>query len=174
MRCLCKPEGIHTATRAGDLDDSDPNVSMRFDMFLPAGWSMISLPLMPEDGHVGALFPDAGAMFRFTDGYEPLGPDNELMVGEGYWIYLDTAQVYVLQGRRVEGVTIPGVRSGWSMIGGCSGLARGSVTHGRIRAVFGFKNGYHLLDHSATLEPGKGYWVNCSEPATLTIGTGDE
>ncbi|MGA1874118.1 MAG: putative metal-binding motif-containing protein [bacterium] len=169
MRCLCEPEGSHTATRAGDPDDSDPDIAVRFEMVLPIGWNMISLPLIPKNSRVGVLFPDAGAVFRFADGYEPLGPDDTLMVGEGYWMYLGASHRYVLQGRPIEVLTIPAVRSGWSMIGGCSGPARGWVAHGHIRAIFGFRNGYYLLEPAVTLEAGKGYWVNCSEPGPLTI-----
>lgn len=135
---------------------------------------MISLPLIPQDSHVDALFPGAGAMFRFQAAYELLDPDDVLTAGEGYWIYLGAAQVFVLEGMAFDRITMLAVPSGWSMIGGCSGSARGSVTHGKIRGIFGFKNGYRHLDQDATLEPGRGYWMNCSEPAALTIDMVDE
>ncbi|MGA1844320.1 MAG: DUF3466 family protein [bacterium] len=174
MRCLCKPEGYHTAVREGDPDDSDPNVAIGSELFLTSGWHMISLPVIPPDRRRSALFPDAGALFKLTTGYEPLGPDDELNIGKGYWIYMGSTTSYMLQGKPIEGYTVPAFHNGWFMIGGCSRPAKPSVGNGIIKAVFGFSNRYILLDRNAPLQPGRGYWIYCSGSTTLSVETGDE
>jgi len=92
-RCLCSPDTLnqYTAVYAGDPNDADPDILgtiLTGHLYLPRGWSMISLPLEPEDAKVSTLFPDARAMFRFTSRHELLSGDDSLVTGEGYWIYL--------------------------------------------------------------------------------------
>jgi len=173
-RCLCSPDAStrYTALYSGDPDDSDPNVLgtiLTGHIDLPSGWSMISLPLEPDDSRSNTLFPDAGAVFEFTTKYELLDPNDELIVGKGYWIYLSAPNTYTLTGTPVEKYSIPNCLSGWRMIGGCSWDSMPSVDNGDIRAVFGFSNKYDLLGVNDPLEPGKGYWINLAERAMLTL-----
>jgi len=138
------------------------------DMELPAGWSMISLPVEPEDARIGTLFPDAGAVFAFSNMYDLLTATDELEVGKGYWIFIGAANTYSIEGMPIENYSLPDSASGWTMIGGCTYPAEASVANGTIRAIFGFSNQYYLVG-SNPLEPGKGYWINISELSTITV-----
>ncbi|MGA1874935.1 MAG: hypothetical protein ACMUIA_04965 [bacterium] len=59
------------------------------------------------------------------------------------------------------------------MIGTCTESAIPSVDQGTIRAIFGFSNKYEFIEAGASLEPGKGYWINLSEPTTLRVEKGE-
>ncbi|MGA1791793.1 MAG: LamG-like jellyroll fold domain-containing protein [bacterium] len=140
-----------------------------YKLNLPAGWSMISLPIKPDEARMDKLFPDAAALFKFTTKYEQLDPNDELEVGKGYWIYIPEAKTYSMSGTPFENFTIKDCQSGWSMMGGCSCPVKPSVDNNEIRVIFGFSNKYVRLGTDDPLEPGKGYWINLAEHTTLTI-----
>jgi len=171
--CLCGPEGFYTAVKKGDPDDGDPNVPgtlVEIEMAVGAGWGMISLPAMPLDETVDELFPDAIAVFRHTAaGYELLDGNEFLLPDKGYWIYLPQAHTYTISGMPIMDYAIPDAQSGWSMIGGCTYPALPSAENGMIRAVFGFTNRYIRVSPGDMLQPGRGYWINCSQQATLSV-----
>jgi hypothetical protein len=54
---------------------------------LPAGWSMISLPLEVPDHSVATLFPSATSVFEFVPA-SGSGPAVALEHGNGYWTNL--------------------------------------------------------------------------------------
>jgi len=153
-----------------------------FELHLPKGWSMISLPVEPIDRRVKALFPEAQAVFGYSGQngqyalldpnsarilnhpgpltlpqYTHLDPNAALEAGEGYWIYLPEEKPYSLKGLPIERIEIPEAKSGWSLIGACTELSTPSVDQGTIRAIFGFSNKYNFLGPGDSLQPGKGY-----------------
>ncbi|MGA1844825.1 MAG: hypothetical protein ACMUIS_09730 [bacterium] len=136
---------------------------------LPAGWSMVSLPVILDDARVSAVFPGARVVYGYASTYELLGPLDELTVGKGYWIFLSEARIFSLSGDPIEHFTLPQCPAGWSLIGGCSHPATASVQYGRIRALAGFANGYRLHSPGGTLEPGTGYWIHLSEQTALSV-----
>ena len=142
---------------------------MTFGMHLSPGWSMISLPVEPEDARMSTLFPGVNAVFRFTDRYELLAPNDSLEKGVGYWIYVPEPRTYLITGTPFVSYTILNAPAGWSMIGGCYIPAQPSVMNGEIGAVFGFTNQYILISSYDNLEPGHGYWINLSMSTTLTV-----
>lgn len=147
-----------------------PNYS--FQMNLPAGWSLISLPLRPESRLAGDLFPEAAAIFSFDQRYKYVDKDEELQVGQGYWIYLPKATTYNLTGTPIDAPSLE-VRGGWSLIGACQAPTQVLVNRGSLEAIFGFNKGldknYYSLGSSDYLEPGQGYWAYCPEPAQISL-----
>ena len=83
-------------------------------MQLPAGWSMISLPVRLGGATVTTLFPDVVVMYRYETGtgYVRVEAGGNLEVGMGYWILLDTPQSYVIKGTEITKHTVP-VENGW-------------------------------------------------------------
>ena len=53
-----------------------------------AGWSMISLPVIPESPVISELFPEAVVIYGYEKefGYKRIMEKEELEVGKGYWI----------------------------------------------------------------------------------------
>jgi hypothetical protein len=146
-------------------------------MGLPAGWSMISLPVRPEVATITALFPGAVVVYKYEKGagYAQVAEGENLEVGTGYWILLDNPQSFVIKGTEITEYTTP-VENGWYMIGGCSMPAQKMVTNGRIDVIYGYAQGigYTRLLGSELLKPGKGYWIlfsNTSEGAEFTAST---
>jgi hypothetical protein len=146
-------------------------------MDLPAGWSMISLPVTPAVSTLTTLFPDAVVVYKYIKGtgYVWVQAGENLEVGVGYWILLEQPQSYVIKGTEITKYMIP-VVDGWYMIGGCSMPADKMVTSGKIVVVYGYTQGvgYERIPDSKPLEPGKGYWIffsKTSEGAEFTAMT---
>jgi hypothetical protein len=146
-------------------------------MDLPADWSMISLPVVPQDACLASLFPEAVVVYKYQKGtgYVPVQAEEKLEGGMGYWILLDEPKEYVLMGTKITQYTIP-VSDQWYLIGGCTDPAQRTLTEGNIKAVHGYAQdgGYTTLRASDPLEQGKGYWIlfsNTSEGSKFTAGT---
>ncbi|MGA1795080.1 MAG: hypothetical protein ACMUIL_04385 [bacterium] len=100
---------------------------------------------------------------------------NILLISSVHFSASILAQEYQVSAiKSIEEYTVPAFPNHWCMIGGCSRPAKPSVGKGMIKAVFAFSNHYDLLDRTALLQPGRGYWIHCSESTTLTVETGDE
>jgi hypothetical protein len=147
-------------------------------MELPAGWSMISLPVRPNIATVTTLFPEAVVMYKYQreEGYVLVQAEGNLEVGMGYWILLDSPQSYTLKGSAITKYTMP-VEDQWYMIGGCSFPAQQKmVTNGSIDVIYGYTQGvgYERIPGSEPLEPGTGCWIkfsNTPEGTEFTAST---
>jgi outer membrane protein assembly factor BamB len=182
-KCLCSPDiqEKYTAIRLGDPDDLDPNIPETIhtkNMSLPAGWSMISLPLIPQGPQgnlVSYLFPGAKVVYGFDKGkgYIRIADEKVIKVGKGYWILMDEAKTHFITGSIISEHNFP-VQEGWYMIGGCTLQANASVDSGNIRVIYGYEqgSGYERVLESEYLEPGKGYWIKFEDiagQASLTV-----
>jgi hypothetical protein len=142
-------------------------------MELPKGWSMISLPVVPESLILSDVFPGAVVVYRYERGFGYLRVKEELKVGEGYWILLNEEQAYTVTGECIQEYTLS-VENGWYMIGGCTHPARVIPHNCGICAIYGFDQGvgYQTVLESECLEPGKGYWIcikDATDEATISV-----
>ncbi len=150
----------------GRMTEPEPH-SFTFD--LPSGWSLVSLPVTPTDGSLAALFPTALSAFAYDGSYQQL---TQLEPGQGYWVNLETAHSSSITGSPVAHVakTLP---AGWSLIGvPWGGIAKTAIERTPadiLTSVFGYSDGYYEAD---PLAAGQGYWVNLSEPGTLSLTGG--
>jgi hypothetical protein len=179
-RCLCSPDGSnqYTALYSGDPDDSDPNILgtiLTGHIYLPGGWSMISLPLEPEDSKVSALFPDSVVIYSYKKGigYERVKAEESLEVGKGYWILLNEAKAYTITGEIIDEHNM-GVQDEWYMIGGCSFDAQASEDNCNIDVIYKYVQGigYQRIVEGENFLPGKGYWIlikDITDQASLTV-----
>jgi hypothetical protein len=156
---------------------NDDYATVKYSEGLPAGWSMISLPVRPEIATVANVFPEAVVVYRYQKGagYVRVQAGENLEVGMGYWILLDKPQPYITEGTEITEYTIP-VADGWYMIGGCTLPAEKMVTSGKIVVIYGYMQGigYQRLPVSEPLEQGKGYWIlfsNTAEGVAFTAST---
>lgn len=65
-------------------------------MDLPAGWSMISLPVLPSNRSASALFPEAEVVYGFDHNWGYYEAE-ELNQEDGYGILLHQSQSYNLE-----------------------------------------------------------------------------
>lgn len=138
-------------------------------MALPKGWSMISLPVIPADASVAALFPDAVVVYGFEKSLGYVRKET-LEAGQGYWILVNAPQSYTLTGQPIQAYTIPADADGWLMIGGCTGPAKASVDTGNIGVIYRFTQelGYQRVLESESLERHQGYWILINDATSET------
>ncbi|MGA1864046.1 MAG: chitobiase/beta-hexosaminidase C-terminal domain-containing protein [bacterium] len=144
---------------------------------LPKGWSLISLPADRENSLVSDLFPEAQVIYGFEkdSGYVRIKQDEELKVGEGYWILLPEAKTYSISGTPVTEYTLP-VTNGWFLIGSCSSPAKPTINTGHIDVIYGFHQdvGYERVQESESLYPTEGYWIllsNTNDQSILKVSS---
>ncbi|MGA1841536.1 MAG: chitobiase/beta-hexosaminidase C-terminal domain-containing protein [bacterium] len=144
---------------------------------LPKGWSLISLPADRENSLVSDLFPEAQVIYGFEkeSGYVRIKQDEELNVGEGYWILMPEARTYSISGTPVTEYTLP-VTNGWFLIGSCSSPAKPTINTGHIDVIYGFQQdvGYKRVQASESLYPKEGYWIllsNTNDQSILKVSS---
>ena len=150
---------------------------MCFHLYLSSGWSMISLPVVPDKATLKDLFPEAVVLYKFQKEikYVRVAENEDLEIGKGYWILLNTPQLFIIRGKAITEYTIP-VEDGWIIIGGCTSSAQRKVNNGNCDIVYGFnqEKGYIRISEPDLLEPGKAYWIlfrDTSEGAEFTVST---
>jgi hypothetical protein len=177
--CLCLPAPLigYTAWKGGDPDDHDPNVPKKkttiFD--LEAGWSMVSIPVIPDANILSDLFPEAVVVYSYQKGlgYVRVKTEEEIVPGKGYWILVNNAKHYTMTGRILDEYSIPVSGDGWYMVGGCTDPARALTVNCTIGVIYGYSKGYgYQRVASDQLLPGTGYWIlikNAGDRAELNV-----
>lgn len=141
---------------------------------VPPGWSMISLPRLPDDTSVSTLLPNAVVVYGYEKGTGYIRA-QKLEKGKGYWILSKTAESYPITGPPINKITQTVNENKWDMIGGCGFSSQASIVDGEIVVIYGFipGTGYQeVVLESENLEPCIGYWIlmnNITDPATLHI-----
>jgi plastocyanin len=132
------------------------------------GWNLLSLPFLPPDGAVSALYPTASsAAFTYQTGYQS---QAAVAPGPGYWLKFPAAQSVDLDGGAISAETVA-VTQGWNIVGSISvpvGVASVQSDPGGlvISSFFGYDAGYFTAD---TLQPGRGYWVKTGAAGSLIL-----
>jgi hypothetical protein len=142
---------------------------------LDAGWSMISLPIVPVSLILSDVFPGAVVVYRYERnvGYVRIQEGHELEVGKGYWILLNEAKTYTMTGEIIDEYNLS-VQDGWYMIGGCTLDAKASGDNCNIGVIYGYEqgSGYKRVQEGGNLKHGKGYWIffeNATDQAILNV-----
>lgn len=143
--------------------DPDNPQEMPWQIKLPGGWSMVSIPLIPDplkpqSASVSKLFPGAQVVYAYEKGlgYKRVKETDELKEGRGYWVLLKEKKTCSLTGKPVHYHTLSVKEDGWAMIGGCTYEARVSADSCHIGAIYGYdqETGYHQVAGSVHPEPG--------------------
>jgi hypothetical protein len=140
---------------------------------LLSGWNLVSLPVLPADLTPAANFPGAVNVFSYLTGTYAT-PVN-LQRGEGYWALYGSAATQPLSGESFDNTSLTASTGGrWYLIG--SATANVPVSTDLTTSPSGqIASGPFEWTGSAyttptNLEPGKGYWVLLTGPATINIG----
>ena len=134
------------------------------------GWNLVGLPVYVSDDSYQSVFPGSieNTLFSFSDGTYTL--EDELILGEGYWLRFSEDQNDTLIGECMDDFTIS-MYEGWNLISVVSHPVSvddivdtdGIIIDG---TVFGFSGGYY---EPTIIEPGKGYWVRCYNDGEIII-----
>ncbi|KAF5414786.1 MAG: hypothetical protein C5S48_07875 [Candidatus Methanogaster sp.] len=137
-----------------------------YTISLGAGWNLISIPVLPEDASVDAVFGSnfVPPVYEYNSGYIAA---TSLEPKKGYWV-LANAQVDIDVTGTAPTNTEVTVLQGWNLIGPVSSGVEVSSFANVIPPVYGYESGagYASAD---TLEQTKGYWVLASAETTLTV-----
>ena len=134
------------------------------------GWILVGLPVYVSDNSYQTLFPGSieNTLFSFSDG--TYTQEDELILGEGYWLRFSEDQSDTLIGECIDDFTIS-MSEGWNLISVVSRPVSvddiidpaGIIVEG---TVYGFSGGYY---EPTVLEPGIGYWVRCYNEGEIII-----
>ncbi len=136
------------------------------------GWNLVSLPLFLSDLSTTAVYPGAiSSAFSYDNGYTPR---DMLELGRGYWVKYPEQSSSLLFGSAITSYVV-NVTDRWNLIGALTYpvdiTAIEVVPPMTIQSFFfGFSN-YKGYFATTTLEPGKAYWVKCSEAGQLILHT---
>jgi len=133
-----------------------------------AGWNIVSLPVLVDDGSTGTLFPGSVTQAYSYDGAY-IARDT-LEAGKGYWLKFDSAATFNYGGYAILRDTIP-LSAGWNLVGTLGGAIAASGVSTTPAGIIGtpfyaYSGGYAT---SPTLEPGKGYWVKAQASGSLIL-----
>jgi hypothetical protein len=156
---------------AARLGTNDIQVSTEREVSLSTGWNLVSLPVLPENDSVAAVFPGAvsNAFAYTTGGYVTAAAMDP---GAGYWLKFPIAGPVVIPGFSFSSQSVP-VFAGWNLIGSVSGpIPTASITSTPPGLVtgnfFAYQGGYLIAD---TVHPGEGYWVKVSADGQLNLSS---
>ena len=134
------------------------------------GWNLVGLPVYVSDNSYQTLFPGSieNTLFSFNNG--TYTSEDELILGEGYWLRFSEVQSNTLIGECIDDFTVS-MSEGWNLISVVSHPVSvddiidtdGIIIEG---TVFGFSGGYF---ESTIIEPGKGYWIRCYNEGEIII-----
>lgn len=178
LTSIILPPGASITSTSGTQYTVDFKPTNSKDLELEGGWSLISIPLIPENASLSSLFPDALVVYGFQDdiGYIRIKGNENIDVGRGYWIFLNQGKTYTLFGQPFSDFNLPINEAGWFIIGGCTSDSKVSSTNCNIGVIYKFEKelGYKRVLQSEKLQPGKGYWIlvnNVMDQAKLIVET---
>ncbi len=143
------------------------------DMPLKSVWNMVSVPVIPEDNSVAAVFPGVEVVYTWDPVTKSYYIPTEIEPEKGYWVAVLSDMVITVCGSPVNSWT-DDMTTVWNMIGSVSGSVDftnpdddpdGSVE------PFAYQwdpvgKSYVLV---TTLDPTKGHWIAATQECTLTL-----
>ena len=183
-------EGLGTGDNVSDNVDYYPWLDapypvgnctgIEYMLHIDAGWNMISLPVVPADNSVSAIFGGYGFWYTIY-AYNPITGSyytpTHIEKGRGYWF-----MAYNLTESISADIPICGgyiytytrdLTHGWNMIGSpinetsltnSSTVPAGSV----LNFVYGWE-GDHYTPPISDFEPGQGYWILATQDCEFTL-----
>ncbi|MFQ5639503.1 MAG: FlgD immunoglobulin-like domain containing protein [bacterium] len=187
-------EAIARLPNAGDTDDdvadftqqaasigssNDAQVCVTFDFPVVGGaWYMISLPVIPEDNALNALFPEALAAFGWDYATQSYVPVTELDPERTYWLLMLEPAAAEVCGEPLYSYTKSYSTQVWDMIG--SVIDTGCVIDdppGSVLMMFCWdpETQSYFPVAPPVIEPKQGCWILVfGVPCTVTVRPCDE
>ena len=161
-------EGSHELTVTAELLESQG-----FSINLKAGWNMVSLPLIPDNRSVYAIFgsiPTLDTMPVVTWEAPSFVVVEEIEPKIGYWVFTPSDTTINVIGKPITNTTLI-LKAGWNMVGtvGVGNLSISDIPNQvpERPAVTWVAPSFVETD---MIEPGKSAWVFVTTDTTVTIG----
>ncbi|MFH0790496.1 MAG: PKD domain-containing protein [Candidatus Omnitrophota bacterium] len=151
-----------------------------FTITLTKGWNLISIPVELADMRASQIF-QAGVRVKSmypNEEYYDLDINEELKIGQGYWVKVPETKTYTFTGTPVKYYEYKINESGWYLLGSISGQGAINVTNAKIAVVYYLDPAFGYLpvrvnpDGIYHNEPCRGYVVDVTdvaEAAKITI-----
>jgi hypothetical protein len=140
------------------------------------GWNLISLPLVPGDGSVSVLFPQAEGMAYYYVSDSGYVPTARLEYGRGYWVkFSQTDSVEVTGTLQVSSlIKLKAASGGWNLVGIPSNPVEISKIvqnpAGSILLVYEYDPWFgYFLPSGGFLRPGRAYFFKTAVDADITL-----
>ena len=178
------------ATWAGEV--SFTTMAPSYDLTLESGWNLISLPSIPDSTSIedvlAEIITNVESVWSYDERwgfYAPGFPSdlNEMTSGEGYWVKVTDPCILTIEcSRAALPCEIP-LSSGWNLIGLPLILEPQPIEDtladviSNVESVWTYDSATGRWELYAPGTPsdltqmtcGKGYWVEVTDPCTLTI-----
>jgi len=161
-------EGSHELTVTAELLELQG-----FSINLKAGWNMVSLPLIPDNRSVYAIFggiPTLDTMPVVTWEAPSFVVVEEIEPKIGYWVFTPSDTTINVIGKPITNTTLI-LKAGWNMVGtvGMRNLSISDIPNQvpERPAVTWVAPSFVETD---IIEPGKSAWVFVTTDTTVTIG----
>jgi len=145
------------------------------DLDLQTGWNMVSVPVEADDMSVGAVFPDAEAVYWWNPATKSYTVPTTIEPEKSYWVATTSADTVTVSGTPVTEWTDELV-AGWNMAGSVYGDPvavddlvddpSGSV---QTNAVYHWTPGEKSYDVASQIQQGLGYWMAATQGCDLTV-----
>jgi len=124
---------------------------------LPAGWSIVALPVQARDANVSTLFGDRIDAAYEWGGNQSYAASTTMIVGRGYWVHAPNATNVTVTGELARDVTLS-LTAGWNLVGPGAVATNLSAAPAHVqRTAFTWNSTSY--DEALQLDPGHGYWV---------------
>ena len=152
-----------------------PTPEAEIEIALKAGWNMVSVPVIPLDNSVGAVFPGVAVVYSWDPVNKCYTVPPTIEPEKGYMVAVTGDMTIVISGEPVTTWT-GDVTAGWGMIG--SLFSDASIVDpdddpdGSVEAfAYWWDPISRSFVYTTDIEPGKGYMVASTQDCALTMSS---
>jgi hypothetical protein len=184
-----------TITMNGDyviVANFEEIVEVQFNLSLSMGWTLISIPFVPVNLSLDAIFPNASdgdELYTYNGGWSTTtyyaalpgwyGDFDTIELDKGYWYNANAAYTATIMGTEAGARSVP-IAAGWNLIGytKLTDTALDTLIPNASNGdeLYAYNGGWSTTTYYAalpgwygdfsTMQSGKGYWYNANSPFT--------
>ena len=162
---------VHIPVSINIEDSTSPKFRYEFPI---SGWYLISLPVLPNNLSLNALFPNAQAAFGWNLANKQFFEVTTLQPENAYWLFITEPGHVDILGQPLNSFSRKYSEQGWDMIGAMNQV-KTVVDNpaGSVIQMFRWDvvSGDYVSVSPFLAVPGEGYWIlPFTVPSTVTIG----
>jgi len=145
------------------------------DLELTTGWNMVSVPVLPDDPSVSAVFPGVDAVYTWNPVARSYDVPDTVTPDGGYWVAVSSDRVLSVEGVVLNRWTTD-LQPGWNMVGSvhggvCSFLEPDDDPCDSVEAfTYCWDPVSKSYQYGTEICPCQGYWVAATDSCVLTVG----
>jgi len=145
------------------------------EIALQAGWNMVSVPVEADDMSVGAVFPDAEAVYTWNPTSKSYETPSTIDPKKSYWVAMTSPGDATVTGTPVTEWR-DALSSGWNMAGSVYGdpvdvanLSDDPSGSVQTNAIYHWNPTAKSYDVANNIEQGLGYWMAATQGCDVTV-----